>query len=103
MYDPLLFTLPTESEINETIALILKKLDDHRQNCSDKGLELGYETALTILANGIHDRAEIPMASLQVSTSYKIAHMAVDYLNGACDRDTLIGRNPENDSNEIRA
>jgi hypothetical protein len=85
------YITPTQHDIEETIALINNKLEFLKTDFSEnKNAHVGYAEALRILTESVNSYDHIT-PSLKTDISRAIAVLAVDYLNGECSREMLLG------------
>ena len=83
------FSLPTPEQVEETIDLIYKKLEQPEMNHQDNAaIREGYEEAADILFENYRTYAGISSTTVQ---GRSIAVMAVDYLNGEVSQKVLVG------------
>ena len=84
-------TVPTEDQIEETITLIYDKLDKPEMKLlKNAAFKEGYEEAIDILVDDKRNYTDIS-PTLRTVQGRAIAVLAVDYLNGECTREILIG------------
>lgn len=82
---------PGEDQIEETIQIISRKLQHPTTNREENiGIKNGYREAIKILVEGIRSYDQIDV-SLEAGQAMSIAIMAVDYLNGECSQQALVG------------
>lgn len=82
---------PTEDEIEETVSKIYDRLENPAVNKAiNAGVKEGYEEAIDILVDDKKDYKLIS-SSLKTVQGRAIAVLAVDYLNGECTQEVLLG------------
>lgn len=82
---------PTLDEIEETIAIIDRKLSLPQINVTkNDAVREGYLEAFEILTNRKNSYDQISR-ELKTIQGKAIAVLAVDYLNGKCERKVLVG------------
>ena len=80
---------PTEEEIDETFDLIQDRLEEELMKLSiNQQPRLGYEVSLDILEG---KKTIVDIANVKGVQASAIAMLAVDYLNGECSREVLLG------------
>ena len=79
---------PSDEEIQHTISFIRKKLDEPGIDSAE--IKSGYEAAVNILENQTRDPDQLP-SHLVADKSKAIAILAINYLNGECSREVLLG------------
>jgi hypothetical protein len=85
------FTLPAEKEILETKGLVEQKLAVIRSSRTLNSMaERGYEASIDVLTKDIRDRDSLLLTVPDLGGSV-LPLLAIDYLNGACDREVLLG------------
>lgn len=78
--------IPTDEQINETIKLIEKRLEDKRMNMyKNFHIKDGYNQAINVLKSRKLDYGQVE--SIQ---GRAIVAIAFDYLNGECSQEVLV-------------
>ena len=82
--------LPTEDEIEETLQKLQDRLEEKAMALStNAAVKEGYEESVDILADDRRTYAGID--KLKTTQGRAIAVLAVDYLNGECTAEVLLG------------
>lgn len=82
---------PNEDQIEETISKIYDRLENPAVNKAiNSAVKEGYEEAIDILVDDKNDYKLIN-SSLKTVQGRAIAVLAVDYLNGECTKEVLLG------------
>ena len=79
---------PSDEEVQEIISVVRFKLDKLKPD--NQEIKSGYEAAVDILKKQIKNPEHIP-PHLTANKSKAIAILAVNYLNGECSREVLLG------------
>jgi len=80
---------PTEEEIDKTFDLIQDRLEEELMKLSiNQQPRLGYEVSLDILEG---KRTAVDITNVKGVQASAIAMLSVDYLNGDCSREVLLG------------
>jgi hypothetical protein len=80
---------PDVGQINETISLLERRIEDKRINRSvNAGVKEGYELSIDILANDVED-IDREINCLKTIQGRAIAYLAIDYLKGDCNQNIL--------------
>jgi hypothetical protein len=83
-------SLPTETEIEDTLQKLQDRLEEKAMSLSaNAAVKEGYEESVDILADDRRTYAGID--KLKTTQGRVIAVLAVDYLNGECTAEVLLG------------
>lgn len=83
--------LPTEEQIEETISKIYDRLENPAVNKAlNAAVKEGYEEAIDILVDDKRTYFQIN-SGMKTQQGRAIAVLAVDYLNGECSQEVLLG------------
>lgn len=82
--------LPTENKIEDTLQKVQDRLEEKAMSLSaNAAVKEGYEESVDILADDRRTYAGIE--KLKTTQGRAIAVLAVDYLNGECTAEVLLG------------
>ncbi|MBD2753808.1 hypothetical protein [Spirosoma validum] len=80
---------PSEAQIKDTLRVLQKRLaEPGMKKPINRPVREGYEEAVNIL---VEDRRTYEGIDLDTVQSRSIAVLAVDYLNGECEKKFLVG------------
>ena len=83
---------PEEYEIEQTISVIKKRLQEKKMNNKvNEAVLLRYKKSIEVLEDKITSLSGVDLSGLTELQSRAIVALAIDYLNGECNRKVLIG------------
>lgn len=86
------YSRPTNEEREQTISFIRTRLDYKPINRhTNAGVKEGYLKAVEVLEKKQTDFNNVDVSGMKTTQGRAIVAMAIDYLNGLCKAETLIG------------